>query len=289
MCSRSLSVVAAVAALACAGCFDQPSAVGSGSSQSLVQSGSNRIPHATRTLRVCADPNNLPFSNQREEGFENRLAQLIARDLDARVEYTWWAQRRGFARETVSSGVCDVIAGVPAAFERTLVTAPYYRSSYVFVTRRDRGLRLRSLDDPQLRSLRIGVQLIGEDGQNTPPAYALATRHLVSNIVGYTVYGDYLQPNPPARIVEAVARGEVDVALVWGPLAGYFATRQRVPLDVTPVAGVADPVTPMAFDMAVGIARRSPELRDEINQVLERRRPEIDRLLDEYGIPRVRS
>jgi mxaJ protein len=240
-------------------------------------------------LRVCADPNNLPFSNQHEEGFENRLVQLIARELDARVEYTWWAERRGFTRQTVSAGLCDVVGGVPRGFARTLVTAPYYRSSYMFVTRRDRRLRLRTLDDPQLQSLRIGVQLIGDDGRNTPPAHALAARHLISNIVGFTVYGDYLEPNPPARIVAAVARGDVDVALVWGPLAGYFAKRQRVPLEVAPVARIDDPQTPMAFEVSVGVAKRSPSLRDEINQVLERRRPEIDRLLDDYGIPRVTS
>jgi mxaJ protein len=274
MCSRSLSLVAVIVA-GCAAC-----------SRSDVASGVSRTP---RILRVCADPNNLPFSNQHEEGFENHLAQLIARELHARVEYTWWAERRGFTRQTVSAGLCDVVGGVPRGFERTLVTAPYYRSSYVFVTRRDRGLRLRTLDDPQLQSLRIGVQLIGDDGRNTPPAHALAARHLISNIVGFTVYGDYLEPNPPARIVEAVARGDVDVALVWGPLAGYFAKRQRVPLEVTPVARIDDPQTPMAFEVSVGVAKRRPELRDEINQVLEQRRPEIDRLLDDYGIPRVTS
>lgn len=276
--SRSPSVAAVIVAIACAAC-----------SQTSTESGSSRIRPSTRTLRVCADPNNLPFSNRREQGFENRLARLIARDLHADVEYTWWAARRGFVRETVGAGRCDVIAGVPSAFEPTLVTAPYYRSSYVFVTRRDRGFRLGTLDDPQLQALRIGVQLIGDDGRNTPPAHALAARHLVSNIVGFTVYGDYLRPNPPARIVEAVARGEVDVALVWGPLAGYFAPRQRVPLAVTAVAGVDDPATPMTFDVSVGVARRNPALRDEINQVLERRRAEIDRLLDDYGIPKVTS
>jgi mxaJ protein len=268
MCSRSLSVASAILAIGCAACSRPPQ---------------------PRVLRVCADPNNLPFSNQREQGFENRLAQLIARDLHADVEYTWWAERRGFARETVNAGLCDVVAGVPSAFDRTLVTTPYYRSSYVFVTRRDRRLPLHTLDDPQLQSLRIGVQLIGADGRNTPPAHALAARHLTSNIVGFTVYGDYRQPNPPARIVEAIARGEVDVALVWGPLAGYFARRQPVALEVTPVARVDDPQTPMTFDVSVGVARRSPGLRDEINRVIEQRRPEIDRLLDDYGIPRMTS
>jgi mxaJ protein len=157
---------------------------------------------------------------------------------------------------------------------------------YVFVSRRDRGLHLTSMDDPALRSLKIGVQLVGEDGANTPPAHALAVRNLSANVVGYTLYGNYTDPNPPARIVDAVAKGEVDTALVWGPLAGYFASKQRVPLTLTPVAGSQDPAAPMAFDIGVGVARRSKELRDEIDAVLARRRIEINRLLDSYGVPR---
>src|SRR5436190_22081100 len=178
--------------------------------------------HPSRELRVCADPNNLPFSNKQLEGFENKIADLVGRDLHASIAYTWWAQRRGFVRNTIGSGTCDVLMGVPTRFERTLVTRPYYRSSYVFVTRRDRRLAIRSFDDRALRQVRVGVQLIGDDGGNSPPAHALAARHIVANVVGYTVYGDYLEPNPPARIVKAVAHGDVDVAIVWGPLAGYL-------------------------------------------------------------------
>jgi mxaJ protein len=237
-------------------------------------------------LRVCADPNNLPFSNSRGEGFENRLVQLIARDLHATVEYTWWAQRRGFVRETVTAGSCDVVPGVPVGFERTLVTRPYFRSAYVFVTRRDRDLTLDSFDDPLLRRLKIGVQLVGDDGANTPPAHALAKRHLAARVVGFPIYGDYAQPNPPARIVDAVARGEVDAAVVWGPLAGYFAKRQPIPLRLTAVAGQTDPSLPMSFAIGVGVARRAAELRDRIDAVIARHAPEIASMLDEYGIPR---
>ena len=174
-----------------------------------------------RVLRVCADPNNLPFSNEREEGFENRLAELLARELGAeRVEYTWWAQRRGFFRNTLNAGLCDVVMGVPSSVELAATTRPYYRSTYVFVTRADRGLDIRSLDDEALRRVRVGVSIIGDDYANAPPAHALAQRGIVGNVVGFSVYGDYAQPNPPARIVEAVAAGDVDVAVVWGPLAG---------------------------------------------------------------------
>ena len=239
-----------------------------------------------RVLRVCADPNNLPFSNSRLEGFENKLADLVAAELHASVEYTWWAQRRGYVRNTIGAGSCDVLMGVPSRFERTLVTRPYYRSSYVFVARAD-GPRVRSLDDPVLRRVRVGVQLIGDDGKNSPPAHALAARHIVTNVVGYSVYGDYLQPNPPARIIDAVARRDISVAVVWGPLAGYFAAKQPIALTLTPLTPQVDSALPFAFDISVGVARRAHALRDEIDAALARRAADIDRLLDAYHIPRV--
>jgi mxaJ protein len=245
-------------------------------------------PHAQRTLRVCADPNNLPFSNERREGFENELAALVARELGARIEYTWWAQRRGFVRNTLNAGKCDVIMGVPMSFELTLVTRPYYRSTYVFVTRRDARLHVRSLDDTVLRRVRVGVQLVGDDGANTPPAHALARRGVVANVHGYSVYGDYRRPNPPARIIEAVASGAVDVAIAWGPLAGYFAPRQRVPLDVVPVSPQIDlPFLPFVFDISIGVRRGNEPLRAELDQVLRRRRTAVDSILARFDVPRV--
>ena len=239
-------------------------------------------------LRVCADPNNLPFSNDRLEGFENKLAALVAREMGATVSYTWWAQRRGFFRNTLKAGVCDVVMGVPTGFEMASPTRPYYRSSYVFVQKADRREPVRSLDDPALKTVRVGVQLAGDDYANTPPAHALSRRGIVSNVVGFTLYGDYAEPNPPARIVEAVARGDVDVAIVWGPLAGYFSGRQRVPLRVTPVSPSMDlPFLPFVFDIAVGVRRGNEELRNTIDEILQRRRDEVAKVLDAYGVPRV--
>lgn len=241
-----------------------------------------------RVLRVCADPNNLPFSNEAGEGFENALAELVAGELGARVEYTWWAQRRGFIRNTLGAHSCDVVMGMPSSMELALTTRPYYRSSYVFVTRRDGGIDVRSLDDSILRHVRVGVQVIGDDYANAPPAHAMANRGIVANVRGYSVFGDYTRPAPPARIVEAVADGEVDVAIAWGAMAGYFAARQRVPLDVVPVTPQIDlPFLPMVFDIAMGVRREDIVLRDELDAVLARRRPEVDRLLDRYHVPRV--
>ena len=245
---------------------------------------------ATRTneLRVCADPNNLPFSNEKQQGFENRIAELVARDMGARLTYVWWAQRRGFVRNTINQNQCDVLIGVPSSFERTRPTIPYYRSTYVFVTRRDRHIRIASFDDPQLRRLRVGVQLIGDDGVNTPPAHALAKRGIIRNVKGYTVYADYRQPNPPARIIDAVANGDIDVAVAWGPLAGYFAQRTSTPLDVRAVSPQIDlPFLPFVYDISMGVRRGNDALREQLNAVIERRRADIDRILAEYGVPRV--
>lgn len=238
-------------------------------------------------LRVCADPNNLPFSNSKLEGFENRIADLVAKDLDVTVRYTWWAQRRGFLRNTLKAGLCDVVMGLPSRVEMALPTRPYYRSTYVFVSRSDRRIDVRSLDDPRLRRWRVGVQIIGDDYTSSPPAHVLARRGIVENVVGYSVFGDYAQPNPPARIVDAVAKGEVDVAIVWGPLAGYFATREPVPLAISAVSPASDlPSLPFAFDISVAVRPGDEPLRRRLDEVLRRRRPEIDRILASYGVPR---
>jgi mxaJ protein len=250
------------------------------------QGGSSRKSDAA--LRVCADPNNLPFSNRNGEGFENRLASLLARDIGARVEYTWWPQRRGFVRNTLNMNDCDVLMGVPSHLKGVDTTRAYYRSTYAFVTPRRRHLGLTSLDDPRLARLRIGVQMIGDDFANSPPAHALSARGLVQNIVGYSVLGDYSQPNPPARIVEAVARGDIDVALVWGPVAGYFASRQAVPLAVTPLPPQADsPALPFSFAISMAVRSGDSARRAALDRFIAAHHREIDRLLDLYAVPRV--
>jgi mxaJ protein len=241
-----------------------------------------------RVLRVCADPNNLPFSNEAEQGFENRIARLIAADLGVEVRYTWWAQRRGFVRNTLRAGACDLIPGVPAEFDPVATTAPYYRSSYVFVTRRDLKPAIESIDDPRLQRLRIGVHLIGDDYANPPPVTALARRGIVRNVAGYSIYGDYRDPNPPARLVEAVARGDVDVAIVWGPLGGYFSTREGAPLRVTRTRESGDgPGVPFVFSIAMGVRPEDSLFLRRIESVLTRRRAEVRRILEEYGVPLV--
>ena len=238
-------------------------------------------------LRICSDPNNLPFSNDRREGFENQIAEMLAGDLRAAVSYTWWAQRRGFIRNTLHAGLCDVVIGLPHGIDTVATTRPYYRSGYVFVMRRSRSLDIRSFDDPALRHLRIGVQVIGEDGMNSPPAHALSRRRVVDNLVGYSVYGDYQLNSPPSRIVEAVADGDVDLAVVWGPLAGFFAVRQREALEIVPVPTAPDNGLPMAYAISMAVRWNDRARLAQLDDFLSRRQRDIDRLLDEYHVPRV--
>jgi mxaJ protein len=236
-------------------------------------------------LRVCADPNNLPFSNRRGEGFENALARLTARELGRNLEYVWWPQRRGFIRNTLKTGLCDLVMGVPAQFEMVDATAPYYRSGYVFVTRADRKLELHGLDDPRLHQLSIGLHAIGDDYANVPPAQALATRGIITNIRGYSIYGDYSQPDPPRALIDAVARGDIDVAIAWGPLAGYFAAHEAVPLAVTPVSDASAREPGMQFDIAAGVRHGDTALKAAVQQVLTTRRAEVAGMLRDYHVP----
>lgn len=238
-------------------------------------------------VRVCADPNNLPFSNRAGDGFENRIAELIAADRHAALEYTWWPQRRGFVRNTLASGACDIVIGVPSSYELTRTTRPYYRSSYVFVARAERRLGLTSLDDPRLRDLRIGVQMIGDDFNNSPPAHALARRGIVGNVIGYSVYGDYSRPSPLSDIISAVDRGDVDTAVVWGPAAGYFARFSPATLALTPITPRRDAVLPFVFDISIGVRRGDAARADMLDDFLVRRRADIIAILDRYGVPRV--
>jgi mxaJ protein len=238
-----------------------------------------------QALTVCADPNNLPFSNREQAGFENKLVTLIAADLKLKVHYEWWAQRRGFARNTLANSRCDLWPGVATGIGSMASSSPYYRSTYVFVTRRDSGLHDLSLNDERLRTLTIGVQLIGDDAMNTPPAHALAERGITANVRGYMLYGDYHRPNPPAAIVAAVASRAVDVAVVWGPLAGYFASRAPVRLRLEPVEPQADHGWPMTYQVSVGVRRDEPELLQQINVVLRVERPAIEQLLRAYAVP----
>jgi mxaJ protein len=245
---------------------------------------------SARELRVCADPNNLPFSNAAGEGFENRIVSLIAHDLGAQVRYVWWAQRRGFLRNTLEAGKCDLVAGIASDVGMIATTRPYYRSTYVFLQRAGPEL-VRSFDDPRLARLTIGVQLIGDDGANTPPAHALARRGMTTNVRGFSVYGNYEDNAPQAPIAKAVASGTIDLAVVWGPVGGYFARRshgQGSPLTITAVSPWLDgPRWPMVFDISMATRSQDTELRAELDRALAANKAEITAVLQDYGVPLV--
>jgi ABC-type amino acid transport substrate-binding protein len=176
--------------------------------------------------------------------------------------------------------------GIPHGAERVLTTQPYYRSTYVFVYRKDRNLHIQSLNDSALRNLRIGVQLVGDDYANTPPVHALSRRGIIGNLVGFSVYGDYSQENPPARVIDAVIAGDVDLAVAWGPLAGYFAKRSPVALEIVPVSPAVDPPgLRFVFDISLAVRPEDVALKDRLERILARRKPAVDSILKEYGVP----
>lgn len=238
-------------------------------------------------LRICADPNNLPFSNHKREGFEDKIAALIAADLGLKVEYRWLPERLGFFREAFKVGNSNIVMAAPAGFERAALSEPYYRSSYCFVFRKD-GPQFKSFDDEALRKAKIGVPLTG--GSNPPPTYALMKRKLVDNVTGFPVF-DETEGRPGEKIVAAVAKGEIDVAIAWGPSAGYFAQKQSTPLKVVPVSPLEEKMgsASMAFAFDICMAMRRPDkvLKSKVNEVIAKRRKEIVRILDDFSVPQL--
>ena len=238
------------------------------------------IPALARDLRICADPDNLPFSNNKKQGFENRIAELVAREVHAHLIYQWQRMGRGFVRDFLNTSQCDALIAVPGNFKPVLTTTPYYRSSYVFVTRKDGRSKPASLDDPALRQLKIGVQVLQED--YTPPATALARRHMQNQIVGFETTGENAD-----SVIRAVADRKVDTAIVWGPLAGFFA-RKYSGLEITPVTPEVDPpALPFTFTIAMGVRKGNVALRNELETVIQKRQAEINAILDRYGVPRL--
>jgi mxaJ protein len=240
---------------------------------------------ARPALRVCADPDNLPYSREDGAGFENRIAELIAADFGQPLEYAWLPDRRGFVRKTMGAGLCDVVIGVPVEFERTLNTRPYYRSSYVLVEPAADTAPPASFADARLRQWRIGVQLMGDDFATTPPGHALVQAGAVGNVVGFPLPGE--QP-AAARMVQALGQGTLDAAFIWGPQAGYYVKQVARPLRlhyVPPPQELKE--QPFTFAIAMGVRRSDRALRDRLDDFIVRRAADIDRVLAEFGVPRL--
>lgn len=241
---------------------------------------------SSQDLRVCADPNNLPYSNSSGQGYELELAHLAARDLGRGVQFIWVTQRGEFLEKSLYAGKCDVVMSIPSSVAGVRATNSYYRSSYVFVARQDRHLNIRSFDDARLKQLRIGVQILqNESGAATPPAAALIHRQLANNIVWYKIYSNFSRSNPAAALIEAVARNEIDVAVAWGPLAGYCARQIPTQLEMHPVSPALERSIPLAFDISMGVRPNDATLCAQLNRVIVRDQPQIRRILQRYGLP----
>jgi quinoprotein dehydrogenase-associated probable ABC transporter substrate-binding protein len=234
---------------------------------------------ATDALRVCADPANLPFSNERGEGFENRIATLLGRALDRRVEYVFFPQVQGFVRNTLRAGRCDLVMGTVAGDDLMQNTNPYYHTTYVIAFRRGAAEPPPDrLDDPRMKALKLGAIA------RTPPVDLLARNGLLVNTRFFPLAVDTRHETPGADLVRAVASGELDAALVWGPIAGYQAKVAGLPIEMRPL-----PTEPgaarMDFRITMGVRGHEPEWRRRINAVIRERQGEIDTILREYGVP----
>ncbi len=236
-------------------------------------------------LRVCADADNLPHAHRNGAGFENRIAELVASDLGMTLRYVWSAARGGWASDSAAVQRCDLVVGVPADSARTLNSRPYYRSSYVLVDRAG-GPPVQDVHDPRLRQWRIGVPVIGDDIASSPPGQAMLQVGGVGSVVGFALAGD--QP-AAARMVRAITRGELDAAFVWGPQAGYYVRQAQLqgqpPLRMQVTGAPAVATRPFEREIAMGVHPGNAALRDRLDELLVRRRADIERILANYGVP----
>ena len=257
----------AAACFAVLACFAPPAAA---QTSDLVQRSA---------LRVCADPANMPFSNQNREGFENRIADLIGRKLDMPVVYTWFPQATGFVRRTLRAKKCDIIMGFAQGHELVQNTNHYYRSSYVLVHKSGGKLDgIVNLDDPRLKSSRIGA-IAG-----TPPVTVLALNALLTRMKPYQLMVDRRYESPAEKMIADLETGDIDAALLWGPIAGYFARQSKQKLTLVPLSGETKGPR-MSYRITFGIRRGEPDWKHQLNELIAANQDKINTILLEYGVP----
>ncbi|GBG15300.1 ABC transporter substrate-binding protein [Novimethylophilus kurashikiensis] len=230
-------------------------------------------------FRVCADKDNLPYSNDRMEGFENKIAELIAKDLGKQVKYQFWYDRIGFIRNTLNARRCDVVMGTVAGNDMVLTSKPYYRSGYVFVYKKSSGLKITDWDSQDLHKAKIGV--VGQ----TPPTRPLSDKGLLENSRPYRIMRDLNLP--PSFLIDDLIAGKIDVAVVWGPIGGYYAKKLSDDLVVVPAPEYEQENVhgKEYWNISVGVRKKEKERLAMIEEVLDRRKADIEKILDEYGIP----
>jgi quinoprotein dehydrogenase-associated probable ABC transporter substrate-binding protein len=233
-----------------------------------------------KVLRVCADPNNLPFSNEKGEGFENKIAELLAQKLHKELAYAFYPGASGFVRNTLNAHLCDVILGIPQGNDLVQPTNPYYRTTYAIVTRDGSELDgVTTLDDPRLKDKPRRIGLVA----NTPPGNILARIGLMGSVKPYALMVDTRVESSSAAMIHDLETGDIDVALLWGPIAGYYAKHSSAKLHVTPLPET--PGTRMAFRIGFGVRNSDQNWKRELNTLLAQNRAEIDRILADYGVP----
>lgn len=232
-----------------------------------------------RVLRVCSDPANLPFSNQKSEGFENKIADIVADELKVPVEYTWFPQATGFIRRTLFAKACDVVIGYAQGDELVLNTNHYYRSTYALLYRKGKGLDgVASLDDPKLKEKHIGI-IAG-----TPPGDVMTTLGLMGYARPYPLTVDRRFESPAERMIDDIRNGEIEAGILWGPIAGYFATRGGEALTVVPLIKEAKGPR-MAYRITMGVRQGDDAWKRQLNEIIAKRQGDIDKVLLEFGVP----
>ena len=229
-------------------------------------------------LKICADPNNLPFSNEKKEGFENKIAELLGAELGLKVDYVWFPQVIGFVRNTLRARLCDLVMGTVAGDDTMQTTNPYYFTTHVMLYRSDKGLGLSGPQDPRFATMRLGVVA------GTPPADLLVRYDLMAHTKPYALMVDTRFESPTHDMVQDIADGTIDVGFLWGPIAGYYRKRDALPLTLVPLKSEPGAAR-MAYHIAMGVRANEPEWRRHINAAILKHQTEITAILHEYGIP----
>lgn len=233
---------------------------------------------ARTSLRVCADPRDLPFSDEQGNGFENKIAELLGRELSLPVEYVWYPQVIGFLRNTLWAGRCDLVMGTVAGDGELDTTNPYYYTSYVIVLRNDSGWTFTGLDDPKLKDLHIGVI------SGTPPADLLLRHGLMGKARPYPLTVDTRIDAPSHRMIDDIAAGTIDAGVLWGPLAGYYIHHEKLPLTLVVLKGEAA-APRLDYHIAMGVRHNEVDWRRKLNGLIHAKQGEINQILQDYGVP----
>ena len=232
-----------------------------------------------KALRVCADPHNMPFSTEKGEGFENKVAELLAGKLGRDLSYTWYPQAPGFVRNTLAAHRCDVIMGAPQGDDMVQVTNPYYRTAYALVFKQGQGLDgVDTLEDPRLKGKRVGIVA------GTPPGNNMATNGLMANAKPYPLVVDTRVDSSGAAMMRDLEAGDIDVGVLWGPMAGYYGQQARSPMTVVPL--VKETSGPrLAYRIAMGVRFTDQDWKRLLNRTIGENQPAINKLLLSYGVP----